>query len=416
MKYPITPDYIGNAPGPLIELYEELETDILKYICEQFKTGEANATALELIRLLQRRGLKLDDIEKKIRRMARMSQKQIDSILQQAAQRNNAYYGTTMDQLSIVRDGVNEEALQAEIQAITAQAAGQTFNITQSLGFALRNANGTVSFTPIAEAFQKVLNKAEISVWTGGSDYNTAIRTAVKELTDSGLQTIDYSTGYHSRVDVAARRAVMTGITQISAKYSEALAKEIGTDFVEVTAHRGARDKGDGPANHKDWQGRVYHVGGETTVDGVTYKDLVTVTGYGTGEGLCGWNCRHHFHPFVPGIMEPTYTEQELANIDPPPITFEGHTYSMYEATQKQRQIESALRNIKRRLTGLQAAGQDDAYTAAAVKYKRLYEEYESFSKTADLPKQYDRSYVAGFGSSDHRQAMKAAVQNLIEQ
>lgn len=410
MKYPITPDYLSNAPDPLVSLYEELEDDVMRLICEQLKdTGEANATALERIRLLQKRGLSMAKIQKRIQQITGLSKNKVDSILKDAIQRNVAYYGNTAYKLNVQFTAERRAGLQAEISAISAQASGDVFNITQSLGFAVRKMDGTLAFQPIAEAYQNALNRAEVAVWSGGLDYNTAITRAVKELADSGIQTVDYATGYHSRADVAARRAVMTGITQISAKYSEALAKDIDTDFVEVTAHRGARDKGTGPENHKSWQGRVYHKGGEVKEGGVLYKDFEAVTGYGTGEGLCGWNCRHNFHPFVPGVMEPTYTEAELKSIDPPPITFEGREYTMYEATQKQRQIESGLRNIKRRMIAYDASGQKEAYTASAVKYRRLYDEYESFSKAADLPKQYDRGNAAGFGSAEHRQAMKAA-------
>ena len=411
MKYPIQPDYIASAPDPLVKLYTGLEEDLIQLICEQLKiTGEANATAIERIRLLQKRGISMSDIENRIQKTTGLSKKKLSDILTEATERNKKYYGDTADKLKVIPTNDQRAGLQAEIDAITKQAEGDVFNITQSLGFALRNSYGNIEFLPIADAYRNALNRAEVAVWSGGLDYNTAITRAVKELTDSGIQTVDYMTGWHNRVDVAARRAVMTGITQISAKYSEALANDIGTDFVEVTAHRGARDKGTGPENHKGWQGRIYHIGGEMTVDGITYRDFETVTGYGTGEGLCGWNCRHHFHPYVPGVMEPTYTEKELESIDPPPIEFEGRKYTMYEATQKQRQIETGLRNIKRRMIGYKASGQNDAYTASAIKYRRLYNEYEDFSKAADLPKQYERSNVAGFGSKEHRQAMKTTI------
>ena len=72
--------------------------------------------------------------------------------------------------------------------------------------------------------------------------------------------------------------------------------EEMDCEFVEVTAHEGARP------THAVWQGRVYHRGGAVVQDGERYEDFETATGYGTGPGLCGWNCRHNFYPFYPGV------------------------------------------------------------------------------------------------------------------
>ena len=173
------------------------------------------------------------------------------------------------------------------------------------------------------------------------------------------------------------------------------MAKEIGTEFVEVSAHRGERYKGVGPENHKGWQGKCYHVGGDTTVDGVFYPDFWRSTGYGTGPGLNGWNCRHKWYPFVPGIMEPSYTEQELENIDPPDITFEGKTYNAYDATQMQRKLETSMRALKRRMVGYKAAGDMEAYRNTSVRYKALEAKYKAFSKAANLPEQKERLRIA---------------------
>lgn len=394
MKYPITPDFIGNAPEPLVELMEQLEEDILKYICSQFQRGSANETALEYIRLLQRRGLPLNEIEKRIRKATGLTRKQMNKIFDGAINRNQAFFNDVLTKMKLVFSKTRKKALQAEIAALTKQAGTEVFNITQSLGFAIRNADGSITFSPIADAYQKVLNKAEVAIWSGAFDYNTAIKNAVKELTDSGLQTIDYASGWHNRVDVAARRAIMTGITQISAKYTDTLMEELETPYLEVTAHRGARDIDGhkGWENHKKWQGKIY-----STHRGDKYPDVHEACGLGDVAGLCGANCRHLYHAFVPEIMEPTYTQEELDDLDPPPFEFEGRQYTMYEATQKQRQLETGIRNIKRRMISFKDAGLDDDYTAAAAKLRALVTKYNDFSEAADLKPQFNRTQVQGF-------------------
>ena len=395
MKYPITPEYQETVPEPMQRLYRQLEDDIFEYICEQFKTGDANEKSIELIRLLQRRGISLREIEKRIRKTLGLSKRELDRIYDGAISRNRAFFTDTLNKMRLVFDPKRKAALEAEEAAIRAQTDGEMVNITQSLGFATRGPDGRIMATPIGEAYERILDAALIQVQSGAFSAEEAIRNAIKQLAASGLQWIDYESGWHNRVEVAVRRAITTGISQLSAQYAEALRQEIGTDFVEVSAHRGARDKGVGPENHKSWQGRVYHIGGDTVVDGVRYPDFERVTGYGTGEGLNGWNCRHKWYPFVPGINEPAYTEAELAEIDPPDFVFEGKTYTAYEATQKQRQIETAMRAAKREMIGYKAAGDDEAYNYAAARYRRLSEEYTKFSKAADLPEQRERAKIA---------------------
>lgn len=138
------------------------------------------------------------------------------------------------------------------------------------------------------------------------------------------------------------------------------------------------------------------------------YPDFIKTTGYGTGEGLCGWNCRHLFHAFVEGVTERTYTDEELANIDPPPFEYQGKEYTFYEATQKQRQIETALRKVKREAIGAKASGDNERYTDKAARYKRLTDEYHDFCKAAGLREQLERSNVAGFGVMETKELLKA--------
>lgn len=104
---------------------------------------------------------------------------------------------------------------------------------------------------------------------------------------------------------------------------------------------------------------------------------------------------RHKWYPFVPGIMERSYTDEELANIDPPPFTFEGRKYSAYDATQMQRRLETAMRAQKRKMIGFEAAGDKERYTAAKAKYRALSAKYKAFSKAAQLPEQRQRLYTA---------------------
>ncbi len=400
MRYPVTPKYLQDAPSQLIQLYEEFEADVLNDLCRRMRlSGTITESALNQIRALQQQGQSFPYIEKRLRQLTGESRKEIERMFDEAVERNAAYYRGVIDKAEIVAPNPEwESMLQEQLDAIRMQTLEEMKNLTQSMGFAIRTGEG-VKFYGIADAYQRALDKAALKVASGSFDYNTAIRGAVTELTDSGLQMINYASGWHNRVDVATRRAVMTGITQLSGRYSEQMMDTLETRYVEVTAHVGARNTGNKYLNHHDWQGKVYYWSKQGERDPLhRYKDFVETTGYGYGGGLCGWNCRHSFYAFVPGVNEPTYTDEELKTIDPPPFTYQGREYDAYAATQKQRQIETKMRELKRRLIGFDAAGYENAYTANAVRLRRLSEEYKKFSKAAKLREQPERAQVYGFG------------------
>lgn len=395
MKYPITPEYLSSAPDPIVRLYTDLEEVILKDICRRFKlSGEATESAIAQIKVLQERGLSLDEIESEIKKSLKISESELQEIFDRAVDRNKAYYDKLIEKADIV--GADFKGLDYELDAIRRQTGNDLVNITQSLGFAIRT-GGKVEFMPIAKTYQTILDDAAAQVASGAFDYNTAIKAAVKRLTDSGLQTIDYASGWHNRADVAARRAIMTGVSQLSAQYAEQTAEILETDLREVTAHQGARDTGTGWQNHKAWQGKVYSM----NPGHPKYPDIHEVCGLGQVDGLEGANCRHHHFPFVEGVSERTYTDKQLANIDPPPMTYQGRTYTAYEATQKQRQIETAMRKCKREIIGYNAAGQTEAAQDSSIRLKRLSQEYKAFSNAAGLRQQPERARVQGYRTKD---------------
>lgn len=414
MKYPITPEFMYSLPLPLMRLYQRLEEQILEDICSRVAmTGEMTETAIEHIRSLQRRGYDYKKINEYIRKTLKLTQSEFDAAWNKAVQRNQQYFDTLIDDnLILGENNFNADLFVQEINAIEMQTLGELTNITRSMGFAYRAPDGTVKVDDIGRMYQRVLDDALMRVESGQS-YNVAIRDATKMLTDSGLQYVDYESGWHNRVDVAARRAVMTGVTQLSRQYTEQTATLMDTPYREVTAHRGARDgEGKTPwASHKKWQGRVYSVR-----TGDIYPSIYEVCGLDEVDGLCGANCRHMYHIWIDGVSERTYTDEELENIDPPPFEFDGKQYTFYEATQKQRQVEASLRKVKRELIAAKGRGDDEEYTTKAVRYRRLNEEYKAFSKAAGLRPQYERGNIAEFGPKEAREAAKANKDYLDRQ
>ena len=399
IRYPFQPDILDAMPEALAEIYRNLELTLLKEISDRLKAvGELNEVTVQNIRALRSHGIQLDEIKKAIRNTAGMSRAELNKLLDDVVVRNQAYY---TDLITLAKVTEPETLVDAnDIAAIRRQTWSAMRNLTQSIGF-FEVVGGRLTLLPPAKAYQWALDNAVMQVQSGTISYSQAIANATRQLADSGLKTVYYepkeeggNPQHYDQIDVAVRRAVLTGVNQICDKYTDQSMEYLGTPYVEVSAHSGARDKPyPNPwSSHKAWQGKVYYQSknGERDPMG-RFPDLVEVTGYGEVDGLCGINCRHKRYPFVPGVMERTYTDEELTNIDPPDFKYEGRTYTHYEATQIQRQIERTIRKLKRRVAA--ATTEEDAQ-AARIKSRRLTEKYHEFSKAAGLREQRERMNV----------------------
>ncbi|MGN1090706.1 MAG: phage minor capsid protein [Huintestinicola sp.] len=397
----LTPDYLQGAPAELENLFLKLEEEIISDICRRIaKVGGLTDSAEHEIIRLKELGAGTDYIKQKIAEYSGLSDEAVDSLFFDAAQTSDEFYSDVYDKANVPYTPYEyNEFFQQAVTAAVNQTKGELRNFTQSMGFSYRGSNGQIRFHTAAEAYRDCLDYVFMQTATGMTDYNTAVRNATKRLTDSGLQFVDYESGVRNHADVAARRAVLTGLSQYTGKIAERNMQELDTDIVEVDAHPGARP------DHAEWQGRWYSFSGKSE----KYPSLVEVTGYGTVTGLKGANCRHDYYPVIEGISEPSYTEEELRNIDPPPFEYDGKTYTCYEATQRQRYMERAIRKTKRELLAADSTCDKDKFTEKSVLLRRQKEEYNKFSKAAGLLTQNERTQVAGFGRSEASRASWAA-------
>lgn len=387
-KYPFQPDILDALPEELAELFRALEITLLDEICSRLKLADQlNEVTVQDIRALRAHGIDLKDIKKAVRKTTGISETKLNKLLDDVVERNQKYYTELIDLAHITQP---ETMVSVEdTWAIYEQTKQTLRNITRSMGF-LVDAGRTM--LPPAKAYQWALDNAVTQVQSGSINYNQAIKAAVKQLADSGLKVVDYESGHRDQIDVAARRAVMTGVNQICAKYTEQSAEYLDTPYFEVSAHAGARDKpGPSPwSSHKDWQGKVYSIRA-----GDIYPNIYEVCGLGAVDGLEGANCRHRRFPWVEGVSERTYTDEKLEHIDDGlGCTFDGKAYTAYEATQMQRRVEREVRKLKREKAAYKAAGLNGDAMALNTRLHRLSTKYKAFSAAAGLPEQPERTKV----------------------
>lgn len=388
MKYPFQPEVLDALPEELAELFRALEITLLEEICSRLKAAdELNEVTVQDIRALRAHGIDLKEIEKAIRKTSGISETKLNELLDDVVERNQKYY-TELIALAHITQPETLVSVE-DTWAIYEQTKQTMRNITRSMGF-LVDAGRTM--LPPAKSYQWALDNAVMQVQSGAINYNQAIKTAVKQLADSGLKVVDYESGHRDQIDVAARRAVMTGVNQICAKYTEQSAQYLETPYFEVSAHAGARDKpGPSPwSSHKDWQGKVYSIRA-----GDIYPSIYDVCGLGAVDGLEGANCRHRRNVWVEGVSERTYTDEQLAHIDDDlGCDFDGKKYTAYEATQMQRRVEREARKLKREKAAYKAAGLHEDETAVNIRLRRLNAKYKAFSVAAGLPEQRERMKV----------------------
>lgn len=374
--------------------FSSLEERIMKDIVRRIRqAGEITSTADWQINRLRILGNSSEDIEKMLKDALNASYPEMfelyDQVIDWEYVRNRDIY----EQINASFIPFEENAqLQQLTDSIIRQTRGELENITQSLGFYLDYRGGNRVLTPLAQVYQGYLDAACMDIVSGAFDYNSVLRRVVTQMTNSGLRTVDYASGRAYRVNVSARMAVMTGITQLTGHISDYNAEILGTDYFEIAWHAGARP------THQVWQGKVW-----------SRQELVTVCGLGTVTGLEGVNCYHERYPFFPGLSERNWSDEWLEQKnreENTPREFQGKKYTVYEAKQKQRQMETAMKAQREKVQLLQEGKADwDDIMIAQAKYQGQLDEYSRFSRKMGLAEERERIYLdmRGYVASSSR-------------
>lgn len=342
----LKPEYLQRVPEGMIKLYAQAEADILADMAVRIAHYGYWIPAVEhQAKMLEEAGMVREEILARLKTLTGRTDRELRQLMQEAG-------GVALksDDAVYRRQGLNpppvsaSEDLQKILQAGYEKTSGTFRNLTLTTA---RTAT---------HQFEQALDRAYMQITLGGMDYNTAIRSTIKQLSTEGVGAIRYPTGRTDTIEVAVRRAVVTGVNQTALKLQDARADEMGADLVEVSAHAGARP------SHAQWQGGIYSRRGKSR----KYPDFVKATGYGTGAGLGGWNCSHSFRPWFEG-MSRTYDKALLKEYQAKDYEYNGVKMTEYEALQEQRKIERNIRRWKREQNALQAAGLDSSEASAKI-------------------------------------------------
>lgn len=361
-------------------IFSELEVRIMSDIVRRIKeNGVSTASADWQISRLQQLGMSEKQIRTWIQKALEASDKEMDHIFSDEAYRE--YYGharayklADLQQIPFEQNTFLQQLLEVTKQRLKSEYR----NIAGSMGFAIRDpATGKIRSAPLMEYYRSTLDNAVMDIHSGAFDYNTVLRRTINQMTASGIRYIEYDSGHRDRVNVAVRRAVLTGFRQVQGKLNEQVAADLNTDQYEVSYHVGSRP------THQSWQGKVWSM-----------QQLKEVCGLGEITGLCGINCYHTYRVFSPGSVR-TYTDKQLAEMvkeENTPKEYNGKQYATYEALQQQRKMERGMRAQRQRIKLLEEGGADEQeIILAKAKYQGQMQTYKDFSEKMGLPEQKAR-------------------------
>ena len=383
----LVPDFLQNVAERAVELWEQLNIYAIRDIARRIKDAENHMTATAEWQeyKLRQGGLCRDEIMKEVRRLLPASDEEVRRIFEEAIITSNDNDADVFRAAGVEPQPFNTRAAQDTMQAIMEQTNGT-----------LRNLTGTTAGEG-QKAYFDACDRAVMKVRSGVVSQSQAIREAIVEAAEGGLRVYYPKTGWTDTVEVAVRRAITTGANQVALRATIDNCERMGTNYVIVSSHLGARVSDTNPiANHYGWQGQVYRIAKRERgfwgrlsaffdmLQGKReYPLLREATGYPDDPlGLGGYNCRHSMYPYIPNVSK-NHMEQYDSE----------ENRKRYELSQKQRAKERDIRKDRRIKAGLEAAGEDAVEVAKRL--RRKINDYNAFCRENRLTPQMDRTFIA---------------------
>ncbi|CBL17846.1 phage minor capsid protein [Ruminococcus champanellensis] len=392
----LTPDYLLHCTDSLTELLDAYDNAVVSDIARRIvKTGYVTETAKHQLRQAQQMGLLYEDIIREIAQRANATDSMVRTLFENAGvetvETDNRLYTAAGLQTTDLRAS---PAMLQMLQAGYENTLGTMHNLT------LTTANTA------QQAYISACDLAMLQVQSGAMSYQQAIRAAIQSAASDGTRVL-YPSGRTDRIEVAVRRAVLTGVAKTCRTIGEYNAASCGCDLMELSAHAGARP------SHARWQGQLVSLSGKR---GYLSKDDI---GYGSGDGFGGYNCRHDWYPFFPGISQRNYTPEKLTQLETMTVNYNGQEIPYYDATQEQRRLERRVRDCKLRLSATDAARQettdpklraqlDEDFAKQSKALRDARDKLADFQNGTGLLPDTSRTQVYGFGRSIAQKAVTA--------
>lgn len=375
----LTDAQIDAKIQPIINYYNQMELDIITEIAKKFDNYDKIEGSLDWYfkKLDELGGLKSATI-KIINKYTKKTEPEIKKMLNEAG-----FYNLDMDALNTAyQEGILTvnpiELMESPSIAATIRDSYIEINETYRL-------IKTKALESAQQAYMDIVNKAYLDVSSGTYDYATAIRNAVQLMASKGIEGATYRRGntfVRYSIEGTVRRDTLTAVHQLANRVIFNNCNDLGTDYVEVSKHLGARVSNTNPiANHYGWQGGVYKIHGSDE----THRNLKEATGYPDDiQGLGGVNCRHRIFLFIVGFSKPNPVQYD-----------EAENRKAYELSQHQRKLERDIRYLKKKYAAARAMGDSETESLLKAKMQNKFNEINEFCKANGLKRDYNRELIA---------------------
>lgn len=371
----LSQDDILSLPAPLVQSFRQMEHDAVGKISKHIgDVGKITVTDLNRVNELQRIGYNVSEIQRDIATTIGKSEQEIYNIFSDAAKEEYTKYRKEYDfsGAQYVPFAENKR-LQELVEQISTATYGTFVNISRTTTIGLVGADGKLR--PISETYQRSIDYAIMQVRTGQVDFHTAMRGTIKEMASNGLSYVEYETGYTRRLDSTVRMNLLGGMAQLSHAQAEMIGREFGADGMEISFHNGYRP--------------THDFGGQQFPMDEYRMDIL--------PKMEEPNCYHRSFPIIIGVSTPTYSKVELEKLiaqNEKEREFEGKMYDSYDAQQKQRRYETAIREQKDLINTFEESGDEKGLQRAQIRLRQLNASYKDFSKAMEISTQPKRVTV----------------------
>lgn len=343
----------------------------------------------------------INELEKELSKITGKSIEDIHKTLEQIAKDNiefaDAYYKAKGLDTPIYE---NSKELQKIVNSIARLSENNFKNIARSTGFKLLDGDGKPLLLSLEETYHKVIDDSVYAITTGKDSYQSQMKKIINQLADSGVRNIEYESGYSRRIDTSVRMNILDSMRQVSNECQRQFGKEFDSDGIEISVHVH-------PApDHEDIQGHQFSneefdkfQNGQDCVD---YKGnkIKHIHNRRERRKISEYNCYHYYFSIVLGVSNPIFSDEELQEIidtNNKGVEIDGTEYTIYEATQLQRRLETEIRKAKELQMTARESGNNDLVLSSRQRITKLKNKYKEISNQAKLEMDNDRLYVPNY-------------------
>lgn len=393
----LSEDQINALPERIYERLSRINTEYLESAGKVIKKiGELRPTDVHELQRAYDFGADVDMITKKLSKESGKNIEEIYQIYDVVAKENYDYskpFYTARGKSFIPYEENNE--LRSYVKSLARQTVQEYVNITQHTAFAvfgkggksiapLFSKNKDKIATSLSDTYTRVIDYAVTKVQLGQESYQSAMREVIRAMSDSGIRTVDYATGYSRRLDTAVRQNILWGVKQCNQNTADIIGEDFGADGYEISYHSNPRQR------HAEMGGKQYAIGKGRTVKGVYYPSFEQ-----EAEPLLNdYGCLHFKFSILLGVSKPAYSKDELERFkenDKKTFEFEGKTFTGYEGTQLQRKIETSIRHYRDLTKMAKSGGDEELKLKADKKIRQLTNKYHQLSRESGLPTRMER-------------------------